>query len=161
MADAIVDYPLGLGTGMNTGPARHVVSDPSKLSGLESYYAKAIVELGFFGFVAVIALFTSIIVTGHRQLKRLKDPGLKSCAAAFVAFFISMAIHSAKGWHIDVDPLNVYYWVMVGILFRLRYLEPAAVGAQTRARLKPNAVRAVRPHLVGGRRSPALPPTRR
>ena len=131
---ALEKHPFGAGTGMNTGPARHAFPAHLEPNILESYYAKAIVELGVIGLMAVLALFTSIILVSQREMKRIKEPGLRSCAAAMIAFFISITIHSGKGWQIDVDPINVYFWVLVGIMFKLSHLPGAQTAPHARAR---------------------------
>ncbi len=134
VVDAIWKHPLGVGTGMNTGPARYAF-DERVLVYLETYYAKAIVELGFLGGVAVLGIFLSIVVTGYRQLQTLRDPALKGVAAALVAFFATITIHSGKGWQIDYDPINIYFWLFAGILYKLRALEPARATESLRAHL--------------------------
>jgi hypothetical protein len=34
-----------------------------------------------------------------------------------------MALNSFKGWQIDLDPINVYFWVFSGFLLKLGYLD--------------------------------------
>jgi hypothetical protein len=34
-----------------------------------------------------------------------------------------MALNSFKGWQMDLDPINVYFWHFTGILFKLPYVE--------------------------------------
>ena len=125
--NALVEFPFGTGIGMNTGAARHAFDSDAvavrQLLILENYYAKAIVELGFIGMVSVIAVFASIIFAGFRIRERLRDTGLKGIAASVVAFFITMSIHSTKGWQLDYDPLNVYMWVFAGMMFKLPRLD--------------------------------------
>ena len=123
LIDAIWNHPLGIGTGMNTGPARHAFGDIQVLTYLESYYAKAIVELGFFGGAAILATWAALIVYSLRVVRQMRDPALKGAAAAFTAFFIALAIHSGKGWQVDYDPVNVYFWLFAGFVFKLPYLK--------------------------------------
>ena len=122
LVDAIANAPLGLGTGMNTGPARFAFYDPRSFIAFENYYAKAVYELGIPGLLIVIGLFLTLIVLGYKAHRNLQDPGLRSCSAAILAFVITMALNSFKGWQIDLDPINVYFWVFTGILFKLEYL---------------------------------------
>ncbi|GAG83775.1 unnamed protein product, partial [marine sediment metagenome] len=123
LVDAIANAPLGLGTGMNTGPARFAFYDPRSFVAFENYYAKAVYELGIPGLLIVIGLFLTLIVLGYKAHRNLQDPGLRSCSAAILAFVITIALNSFKGWQIDLDPINVYFWVFTGILFKLEYLE--------------------------------------
>ncbi len=48
---------------------------------------------------------------------------MRPCAAPLLAFFIAVALISFKGWLIDLDPLNVYFWVFAGALARLPSLD--------------------------------------
>jgi hypothetical protein len=148
LIDAFVEYPLGTGTGMNTGAARHAFASEStassKLLFLENYYAKAMAELGFIGLPAAIAVFVTIIVAGMRIRARLADGGLKGVAAATTAFFVTIAVHSTKGWQIDYDPLNVYFWVFAGLLFKLPLLDPRNRQHEAQRRRVETALRARR-----------------
>ncbi len=123
LVQALVSAPLGNGTGTNTGPARYAIPDPASYSALENYYAKAVYELGIPGFLLILALFGVLIWQGFRIRRRLQDPGLRPCAAPLLAFFIAVALNSFKGWLVDLDPLNVYFWVFAGVLMRLPYLD--------------------------------------
>jgi len=148
--EAIGRFPFGTGTGMNTGAARYAFDDgdTSRLIGLETYYGKAVVELGVPGLLAVLLLFGSIIVTGWRRMRRLRDPHLRSVAAAFLAFFIVILFNSTKGWILDNDPVNVYFWVFAGALFKLRYLDAAG-----RKPVPASRPRHVRSQPLGGGRT--------
>ncbi len=123
LVQALVSAPLGNGTGTNTGPARYALPDPASYSALENYYAKAVYELGLPGLLLVLALFGALIWQGIRIRRRLQDPGLRPCAVALLAFFITVALISFKGWLIDLDPTNVYFWVFAGVLARLPSLD--------------------------------------
>lgn len=152
--NAFLQHPLGTGTGMNTGAARHAFSSDTRaytqLSFFESYYAKAMVELGFIGLPAALAVFLTIIVKGLGALRALKDKGLRGAAAALVAFFVVITIHSGKGWQVDYDPINVYFWIFAGILFKLTALDatpPLSTAAASKQR--PATAAIPRPPIPG------------
>jgi hypothetical protein len=159
--NAFLRHPLGIGTGMNTGAARHAFSSDARaytqLSFFESYYAKAMVELGFIGLPAALAVFVAIIVKGLGVLRSIKDKGLRGAAAALVAFFIVSTIHSGKGWQVDYDPINIYFWVFAGILFKLTVLDGTpALPAVVPPKRRPAAARHSTPAGLGARRAPVL-----
>lgn len=129
LVDAVANAPWGLGTGMNTGPARFAFYNPRSFIAFENYYAKAVYELGIPGLLIVVGLFSTLTVLGYKVHRRLGDPGLRSCSAAILAFIITMALNSFKGWQIDLDPINVYFWLFAGILFKLEYLVPSRKAA--------------------------------
>lgn len=132
LLDAIAVAPLGMGTGMNTGPARYAIDDVNSFIGFENYYAKTVYELGIAGLVIVVALFFTLIKHGYRVHGRIQDAGLRSCSAAILAFIITMALNSFKGWQIDLDPINVYFWVFSGFMFKLGYLDKLSMRSLAR-----------------------------
>ncbi len=123
LVDAIANAPLGLGTGMNTEPARFAFYDPRSFIAFENYYTKAVYELGIPGLLIVIDLFLTLIVCGHKAHRSLQNLELRSCSAAIIAFIITMAINSFKSWQVDLDPINVYFWIFAVILFKLEYID--------------------------------------
>jgi len=122
LIEAATSAPLGAGTGTNTGPARYALSDPSMFQVIESYYAKVIYELGLPGLLLVVALFGWIIWSGWRATRHAREE-LRACAAGLTAFVICLTLNSFKGWQLDLDPVNVYFWVFAGILCRLGTLD--------------------------------------
>jgi O-antigen ligase len=120
---------LGLGTGMNTGAARHAT--PNYMPDhIENWYAKALVELGALGLVVVVILVLGVIAYGYRTVRATRDPAARDGGGAIVAFVITMALNSLKGWQVDLEPINYFYWLFVGILFRLPQLEVAAAAKE-------------------------------
>ena len=107
---------FGLGTGMNTGAARHAVAGyvPDHI---ENWYAKALVEFGPAGLAVLVALMVALIVGGWRALARTEDDSLRYAGAAIVAFIAVMALHNLKGWQLDLDPINAYFWLFSGFCF--------------------------------------------
>lgn len=126
LVQAITSVPLGAGTGTNTGPARYAFERPEFFIAIQNYYAKAAYELGIPGLLLIWGLFAALIVLGFRNRRRLQDPALRACAAGLLAFVITMALNCFKGWLIDLDPVNVYFWVFAGLLAKLPYLERSA-----------------------------------
>jgi hypothetical protein len=119
--DAATNFTWGLGTGMSTIAARHFVSGDERLVLFESQYAKAITELGIAGGFALVAVFASMVAASLRTLRRAQRRW-HSTAAALTAYFILLPIHSLKGWPLDWEPANVYFWMfgaMIIVLPRL------------------------------------------
>jgi hypothetical protein len=123
LVQAIQLAPMGMGTGTNTGAARYAVSDPSAFIGIENYYAKAIVELGIPGLVVVLGLFVAILFNGLKARRTMTLPVSRCCSNALLTFAIIILLNSFKGCQIDLDPVNVYYWLFAGILLKLPVLE--------------------------------------
>ncbi len=147
----LADYPLGQGTGSNTGAARHALAATAARGPTmyEGYYAKAIVEMGWPGLLAIVALFGTLILGGLRTHMTLRDPALRSCSAAFVAFIVLMALNSFKGWQMDLDPVNVYFWIFAGLLFKLPALDARTAPAGRRPRAANRFRQPARPAPAG------------
>ena len=158
---SLTEYPLGRGAGMNTGGVANLMSanELASTKMIEGYYSKAVIELGYPGLMLLLLLIGTIILYGIQVRARLRDPMARSCASATLGFLIVMAIHSFKGWQVDLDPINVWYWVFVGILFSLPGLEFAGLGERRRRSLAEREAmrnrRRFRPRR--GRPAPAFP----
>jgi hypothetical protein len=127
LLQAIQLAPLGMGTGTNTGAARYALSDASVFIGIENYYAKAAVELGIPGLFVVVGLFAAITLAGFKARRTVAPPIFRCCSNAFLAFVIVISLNLFKGWLIDLDPVNVYYWLFVGVLLKISVLDRGRV----------------------------------
>jgi hypothetical protein len=132
LLQAIATAPLGMGTGTNTGAARYALADPDAFIGIENYYAKAVYELGMPGLLVVAGLFLTIIFISLKARRRMLTPDLRYGANALLAFLVAIFLISFKGWQIDLDPVNVYYWLFAGILLKLPVLEESLLWQQWR-----------------------------
>ncbi len=116
---AITSMPLGSGTGTNTGSARYAFSRPEFYLAIQNYYAKAVYELGLPGLLVLLAVLAALVRLGWQARRRFRASSLRVPACAILAFVITMALNSFKGWLLDLDPINVYFWVFAGVLARL------------------------------------------
>lgn len=126
LADSLSSSWLGHGTGTNTGSARYALERPEQFLAIENYYAKAAFELGPLGLLLISALFITLVWVGLKALSTLRDPGLRAMAAALTGFLIVIVLASFKGWLLDLDPLNVYFWLFAGLLAGLNQFNSAA-----------------------------------
>lgn len=123
----------GSGSGVNTIAAASALEgvDTEALGrGNESWYIKAGIELGIVGFVLAGALMYRMLRLGTTMRARVTDPSLRPVAAAFLAFLIWNAIYGVKGQYMDLDPINVYFWLFAGLLCKLPHL--ASDGASSK-----------------------------
>ncbi len=125
--DAVATTTFGLGAGSDSIGARYafpgerVVTPAGRF--LESWYHKGWIELGVVGFLLVLVLFGTLVIRLVRSYASVRDPGLRSVAAAFLALLLWTLFYNVKAQYIDVDPLNVYFWLLAGLLFKLPALE--------------------------------------
>ncbi len=107
----------GHGTGWDTNAALRY-GGVTERRYIENWYAKAMLELGIGGLIAITVAFASIAWALLRGLPRLDTPS-RRMAAPFVAMMLITMVLLFKGPYIDLDPLNVYVWLLLGAVFGL------------------------------------------
>jgi O-antigen ligase len=107
----------------------------------ESWYVKAVLELGVLGLIALALLLASLLRRLLRAHKRIADPNLRSISAALIAFWIWHLVYSFKGPFLDIDPANVYFWLLGGICVRLYFLDRPQASHPVEARRQGAALR--------------------
>jgi len=130
---------FGRGVGANTGAARHgqdaaaAALMEQKGTLIENYYGKAMVELGAVGFFIVLScslLLFLYCLQVQTSLKLQPLKGVAACGTAMVAFII---LTSFKGWALDTDPLNYYFYLTLGVVFALPTVERQWLAAAQRS----------------------------
>jgi hypothetical protein len=112
---------LGHGTGTATGASRLAFQGNIGLPRfyLESWWLHTLYELGVAGLAVTVALFGSLLVRGWRAVRSIRDREVRAVGAAILAFLIWNLIYDLKGGLMNLDPINVYFWLFAGLLMRL------------------------------------------
>lgn len=121
----LTEFPLGMGTGMNTGAARYAYGDSEAFGGrilYESYYAKSIAELGVLGLIVMIIIFWFPLIYFYNKKDLIKVSNMNIIILTLMSFLTLIAVNSFKGWQLDMDPMNFYYWFYYGIFLKAIYL---------------------------------------
>ncbi len=118
----------GLGAGIDSSGSRYAFSSHSRFEAVsgswnESWYVKVVLELGVPGLVLVALLIGVVVVGGLRRHRAVSDPRLRVVSAALLAFLLWNLIYGLKGQYIDLDPVNVYFWLLGGVLMRVWALD--------------------------------------
>jgi hypothetical protein len=133
--EAVSLTTFGLGTGIDSVGSRYAYAndeawrdaiDPILGRWHESWYVKTYLELGVIGFAIVLFLMGVIVVRGARAYARVRDGPLRSVGAALLALVVWTLVYGVKAQYVDLDPLNVYFWLAVGLLLKLPALEEAS-----------------------------------
>ena len=134
--EAVSTTWVGLGSGIDSTGSRYAFDAEDAAPGVngrfhESWYVKTYLELGVVGFAIVVALLGTIAVRSVRTHFALRNGRLRVISAAIVALLIWTLIYNVKAQYMDFDPLNVYFWLLAGILARLPTFddEPATAPA--------------------------------
>jgi hypothetical protein len=108
---------LGAGTGYDTNSALRYGGVPEGRY-VENWYAKVMLETGVLGLVAITVALAALL--GRLALKlRLLAADERALAAPLVVLLFVTAVSLFKGPYIDLDPLNVYFWLFAGMLLGL------------------------------------------
>jgi hypothetical protein len=112
-ADALRLAPLGLGTGMASGPAAHL--DPHMLF-IETLPAKTVFELGILGLAALVLFYGAVARRGFSLARSCNEEDLRSVAMLFAIYLATLMLTSMYGWPMDLDPANVNSWLSAGLV---------------------------------------------
>jgi hypothetical protein len=109
---------IGHGTGWDTQSALRYGGSASTRY-IENWYAKAALETGLAGLAATVVVLASLHLRLFAALARV-DLASRRAAAPVCLALAAMTLTLFKGPVIDLDPLNVYFWLLIGML--LSYL---------------------------------------
>jgi hypothetical protein len=104
----------GNGLGRGTNSAR--IFGETKL--IETYYPKLLYEIGPLGLAAFLIFVTAITASTFKAYRSIKDKGLRSYGSTFWCFILFIS-YQTYYYPLDVDPVCIYYWVLVGVILRL------------------------------------------
>ena len=91
-------------------------------------YFKIIFELGIPGFLIFISFLSVCFFAIFRHRRRLKEPFLKVFNSWALAFTVGILVSGLAGSMLDAYPVNLIYWIVLGIATRLVYfLNEAAI----------------------------------
>lgn len=105
---------LGRGLGRATNAARIF----GKTQLVETYHAKVLYELGPLGLIMLLALFTALTIATFKAYRSIKEPNLRGYGASMWVFVLFIS-YFPYYYPLDVDPVNVYYWLAAGIALKL------------------------------------------
>jgi len=109
---------LGNGLGTTSSAARKL--GDTKL--IEVFPAQLIHEMGYLGLIAFFILATIIVILGWKSYRKIKDPYLNKFGLCLWIFLLFIS-YNPYYYPLNVDPVNVYYWLSLGILLKLPSLE--------------------------------------
>ncbi|MEM9772386.1 MAG: hypothetical protein AAF889_12460 [Cyanobacteria bacterium P01_D01_bin.73] len=105
---------FGTGLGRATNSARLF----GKVELIETWYPKVMFEVGYIGLAAFLFLTSVITWITFRAYRSVKTPSLRGIGASYWVFILFIS-YQTYYYPLDVDPVAVYYWVMVGTVLKL------------------------------------------
>jgi hypothetical protein len=117
-------WPYGYGIGTASLGVQYVtrlMHAPPMRIGVENGYGQLVVELGIVGLLLWILLASAITISAWRAIKKLK--GTVWFPLAFAIFWYALLLVFPMSFYGFVSYqdfiMNAYFWLMLGILFRL------------------------------------------
>jgi O-antigen ligase len=120
----ILQNPLGFGIGINSGENIFQASDNAFLS--------VGIETGLPGLLIFTVIFLSILKKCFGLLKTLNNPDLQIIALWITSFTIALLSVMMTNHILQAYPLNMFFWFMIGILYKLKFIEAKYCNANTR-----------------------------
>jgi hypothetical protein len=117
---------MGSGIGRATNSAR-LFGDTTLV---ETWFPKVLFEVGVWGLLLWLCFVTAITVTTFRAYRSVKDKNLRGIGASYWVFILFIS-YQTYYYPLDVDPVAVYYWYMIGVVLKL-----PVVAEQDRQRLE-------------------------
>ncbi|MFE4106995.1 hormogonium polysaccharide biosynthesis protein HpsL [Almyronema epifaneia] len=105
---------LGRGVGRATNAARIF----GEVELIETYHPKVCFEIGWLGLFALLILYTVLTVATFRAYRSTKEKNLRGYAASMWVFVLFIS-YFPYYYPLDVDPVNVYYWLAAGIALKI------------------------------------------
>ncbi|MDB9526579.1 hormogonium polysaccharide biosynthesis protein HpsL [Oscillatoria sp. CS-180] len=105
---------LGRGLGRATNAAR-TFGDTVLV---ETYHSKVLYEIGPIGLFLMLGVYTVLVITTFKAYRSIKDPNLRGYGASMFTFVLFIS-YFPYYYPLDVDPVNVYYWLAAGIALKL------------------------------------------
>lgn len=109
---------LGRGVGRATNAAR-IFGDTVLV---ETYHSKVLYETGVVGLISMLAVYTALLIASFKAYRSIKDPNLRGYGASMFVFVLFIS-YFPYYYPLDVDPVNVYYWLAIGIVLKLPDLD--------------------------------------
>ncbi len=133
--DQVVEHPLGVGIG-SSGSAVSKASGGGDDQGFvpDNYYVKTVFDLGVVGLwlfvLLLLAVFTSLkCIT---KLLAGADAGL---AMGVTAMVVAVAVASTTATYFEMFPMDLLFWLLVGVVESMRRTALAPPSAPVRDRL--------------------------
>lgn len=85
---------------------------------IETWFPKVLFEVGLVGLAVFLGFVTVLTIVTFFTYRSVTDRNLKDMGASYWVFILFIS-YQTYYYPLDVDPVAVYYWMMVGTILRL------------------------------------------
>ncbi len=89
---------------------------------IETFHVKVLYEIGILGGLTYFALMCVLLIVTFKAYQSLKDPKLRQLSLCLWSFLLLININPYY-YPLAVDPVNVYYWLIGGLILKLPEIE--------------------------------------
>jgi len=119
---AMINNPFGYGTGCAMdGLKRMFLSGYSFTS--HSIYFKFALETGVISLILYLIIIWRCLRLGISNSYKLNSPYLRKYSCFIVAFIAAISVAGLFGPFLDAYPVNLYFWFLLGVLFKLHSID--------------------------------------
>ncbi|MBE9223200.1 hypothetical protein IQ215_10880 [Cyanobacterium stanieri LEGE 03274] len=112
---------FGNGVGVTLSASRRFGS----IKLIEIFPAQLLYETGFLGLISFYTFVTIIVIFTYRAYEKIEEKNIKK-AALCLWIFILFISYNPYYYPLVVDPVNIYYWLTIGILLKLPSIEKSS-----------------------------------
>lgn len=112
------DGILGNGLGLATNSAR-VLGD---IFLVETFHARIFYEIGPFGLIAFMIFLTHLVIVSFNSYRSIQDTVMRNYASSFWVFILIIS-YFPYWYPLDTDPVAVYYWFFIGVIFKAAVID--------------------------------------
>lgn len=88
---------------------------------VDNYYMKTLAEMGLMGFTLFIWLMLKTLKQGYSAMKALASSRLRFLASGILGGLLAIAVHNSVENIFEIPYLNIYFWLMAGLLIALPF----------------------------------------
>ena len=128
---------LGQGVGTATSGARLLQS----VELIETFQVKVLYEIGILGGLVYLTLLCTLLTLTFRAYQKLQDPTMRQLSLCLWSFLLLISINPYY-YPLAVDPVNVYYWFVAGLILKLPEIEneETAINEIVEKQSRPNTI---------------------
>lgn len=117
--DQVVEHPLGVGIGSSGSAVSKASGGGDQGFVPDNYYVKIVFDLGVLGLWLFVLLLVAVFASlkGNTKLLTGADAGL---AMGVTAMVVAAAVASATATYFEMFPMDLLFWLLVGVVESMR-----------------------------------------
>jgi hypothetical protein len=128
----LIDDPIGRGAGIASNAARHAVGS-ERLVFVESYLGKIVIEMGILGLICMLWTLYSAFRASLQAVRLTNATPFQSLGHGLLVYALMNIGLTLLSTALEASPVNIFFWLLLGLLFGMAKLVVAQAQAQAPA----------------------------